>query len=497
MYSIIGPKGKPVLARPVLFLLFWLAIGHHQSTGTEAFEFESSGPSLGRLAELSQLHDELVGLGLIGPVQPNGDSSSAGLLAGELAELAMRGQEGAQLEGARNVYEVVAELAEDEEQPMRKRTQRPMEHQRPVYDLNVHLPANSPPHTVYEGLELGLEAGLRPPANEPPVELEFGSNANWNWNSDDEEQEVALSHLTNRMNVGGPNSSNRTQLILALLEASGEAEGPGDEPLASLPASQPAGAGHFEQRFRHFMRSLYELQAATRQQEQQEPEGRAAESEAVERGDGSGARQEGATSEYIDHPLALAGHQLVQGGAGEGTQLLGPEGTFENVQVLKSDSAVPAYCDPPNPCPLGYRAEDGCLEQFVNSASFSREYQAKQQCSCDNEHSLFNCAAPPQAPSSTGASTSGAAPEAVGAEGEPPRAADEERLLGTLARSLQNRLGDSPALERLVDSERRQADSMEQQAQEEERLQHDLLVRSARKWSQPLGAAVSGGQPLD
>lgn len=99
-------------------------------------------------------------------------------------------------------------------------------------------------------------------------------------------------------------------------------------------------------------------------------------------------------SEYIDHPLALVGHQYMQGGAGEGKQLLGPDGTFENVQVIKTDHAIPSYCDPPNPCPLGFTAEDGCLENFVNSASFSREYQAKQQCSCDNEHSLFNCASP-------------------------------------------------------------------------------------------------------
>lgn len=108
----------------------------------------------------------------------------------------------------------------------------------------------------------------------------------------------------------------------------------------------------------------------------------------------SQAKAHNQDSEYIDHPLALVGHQYVQGGAGEGRQLLGPDGTFENVQVVKSDHASSSYCNPPNPCPIGYTAEDGCLEKFVNSASFSREYQAKQECSCDNEHSLFNCAAP-------------------------------------------------------------------------------------------------------
>ena len=38
---------------------------------------------------------------------------------------------------------------------------------------------------------------------------------------------------------------------------------------------------------------------------------------------------------------------------------------------------LPAYCDPPNPCPAGYTAEDGCIqmEEFENKAEFSRKYQ--------------------------------------------------------------------------------------------------------------------------
>lgn len=48
---------------------------------------------------------------------------------------------------------------------------------------------------------------------------------------------------------------------------------------------------------------------------------------------------------------------------------------------------MPAYCEPPNPCPIGYTADkDGCLEEFENSAEFSRNYQAQQQCLCDQEH---------------------------------------------------------------------------------------------------------------
>lgn len=35
-------------------------------------------------------------------------------------------------------------------------------------------------------------------------------------------------------------------------------------------------------------------------------------------------------------------------------------------------------------------AEDGCLEDFDNSADYSKEYQASQECMCDSEH-MFNC----------------------------------------------------------------------------------------------------------
>jgi len=53
---------------------------------------------------------------------------------------------------------------------------------------------------------------------------------------------------------------------------------------------------------------------------------------------------------------------------------------------------LPAYCDPPNPCPKGYTQEDGCIEveEFENRAEFSRKYQASQNCMCDSEH-MFSC----------------------------------------------------------------------------------------------------------
>jgi hypothetical protein len=93
--------------------------------------------------------------------------------------------------------------------------------------------------------------------------------------------------------------------------------------------------------------------------------------------------------EYLEHS-SLWGHQYMQGGAGEGNQHLKPDGSVKNVQVIKTDAVLPAYCNPPNPCPIGYTAEDGCIEDFSNTAAFSREYQAAQECMCDTEH-MFDC----------------------------------------------------------------------------------------------------------
>lgn len=93
--------------------------------------------------------------------------------------------------------------------------------------------------------------------------------------------------------------------------------------------------------------------------------------------------------EFLEHS-SLYGHQYVQGGAGEGSQHLKPDGSISNIQVIKSDAVLPAYCNPPNPCPNGYSADDGCLEDFENSADFSKDYQSSQECMCDSEH-MFNC----------------------------------------------------------------------------------------------------------
>lgn len=113
--------------------------------------------------------------------------------------------------------------------------------------------------------------------------------------------------------------------------------------------------------------------------------------------------------EFLEHS-SLFGNQYVSGGAGEGKQILRPEGSLKNIHEVKSDSTLPAYCNPPNPCPVGYTgstptyhldkknkvqfiAEQGCIEDFENTASYSRRYQAAQDCMCDTEH-MFECPNP-------------------------------------------------------------------------------------------------------
>lgn len=97
--------------------------------------------------------------------------------------------------------------------------------------------------------------------------------------------------------------------------------------------------------------------------------------------------------EYLQHST-LWGHQYMSGGGGELPSQ--PSGKHE----VKTDAGLPAYCNPPNPCPVGYTADQGCLEDFENTAAFSREYQAAQECMCDGEH-MFECAAVQEVDSET------------------------------------------------------------------------------------------------
>ncbi|KAH8359760.1 hypothetical protein KR093_008703 [Drosophila rubida] len=89
--------------------------------------------------------------------------------------------------------------------------------------------------------------------------------------------------------------------------------------------------------------------------------------------------------EFLQHS-SLWGPQYVTGGMGEGQSRYNT--------IAKTDASLPAYCNPPNPCPEGYDMETmggNCITDFDNTAIYSREFQAAQDCTCDNEH-MFDCA---------------------------------------------------------------------------------------------------------
>jgi len=99
---------------------------------------------------------------------------------------------------------------------------------------------------------------------------------------------------------------------------------------------------------------------------------------------------------YYDDELASydslgQGHKYVQGGSGEGQQYLQPDGSHQNYEEVKSDEGLPAYCDPPNPCPVDYIGEECDPRPFSEfTAQFSKEYQQNQDCMCDNDHNECN-----------------------------------------------------------------------------------------------------------
>lgn len=91
--------------------------------------------------------------------------------------------------------------------------------------------------------------------------------------------------------------------------------------------------------------------------------------------------------ETESHSSLLAGHQYVSGGAGEGKQHLQPDGNVANKEEIKTDEDLPAYCDPPNPCPVGYEGDDCDARPYAQfTAEYSKVYQEQQNCMCDDDH---------------------------------------------------------------------------------------------------------------
>jgi hypothetical protein len=60
-----------------------------------------------------------------------------------------------------------------------------------------------------------------------------------------------------------------------------------------------------------------------------------------------------------------------------------------NKGEVKSDIGLPAYCEPPNPCPNGYKHKDCDPRPYGEfTAEFSKNYQNRQKCMCDSDHNV-------------------------------------------------------------------------------------------------------------
>lgn len=89
--------------------------------------------------------------------------------------------------------------------------------------------------------------------------------------------------------------------------------------------------------------------------------------------------------EYVQHS-SLWGHHYVGVGDGGIAKVDQPQHSAQ----VKTESTLPAYCNPPNPCPVGFTEDQGCQLDFENTAAFSRDFQSAQECMCDSEH-MFDC----------------------------------------------------------------------------------------------------------
>ncbi|XP_076181338.1 secretogranin_V domain-containing protein 7B2 [Ptiloglossa arizonensis] len=90
--------------------------------------------------------------------------------------------------------------------------------------------------------------------------------------------------------------------------------------------------------------------------------------------------------EYLRHSTLWA-HQRLNSKEPYNRQRIKP-GSVKIIKDEKAENTLPAYCTPPNPCPVGYTSENNCIVNFENTATFSRDYQSAQDCTCDTEHML-------------------------------------------------------------------------------------------------------------
>merc|ERR1719184_250580 len=78
----------------------------------------------------------------------------------------------------------------------------------------------------------------------------------------------------------------------------------------------------------------------------------------------------GPDSDYLD-----MSEDMIEKRSGDGQPAAAPSGGASKAATA---AMLPAYCDPPNPCPPGYTSADGCIDDFENSSDYSRNFQAKQ-----------------------------------------------------------------------------------------------------------------------
>lgn len=93
--------------------------------------------------------------------------------------------------------------------------------------------------------------------------------------------------------------------------------------------------------------------------------------------------------ESPSHSSVSEGFHYIQGGNGEEQEHFNSDGSHHTISEAKSDDDLPAYCNPPNPCPIGYKGQqDECdprpFKEFT--AEYSKYYQASQDCMCDDDH---------------------------------------------------------------------------------------------------------------
>ncbi|XP_015586844.1 neuroendocrine protein 7B2 [Cephus cinctus] len=93
--------------------------------------------------------------------------------------------------------------------------------------------------------------------------------------------------------------------------------------------------------------------------------------------------------EYLQHS-SLWSHQRLQNGEISNDRHRIQPGGLKGIKDEKTESNLPAYCTPPNPCPIGYTSENHCIVNFENTATFSRDFQSAQDCMCDTEH-MVDC----------------------------------------------------------------------------------------------------------